>query len=111
MFNINSKNVVNNNILSDRQKQLNFDLSKGMVVERAVQNEKKTVHENRAKNNRSAMSKVSPMVPFNTRQDISSEEGLIKPKKKAASKQTNNNITVNESHRSSKNTVHKKNTS
>jgi hypothetical protein len=36
---------------------------------------------------------------------------LIKPKKKAASKQANNNMTVNESHRSSKNTVHKKNTS
>jgi hypothetical protein len=82
-----------------------------VVVDRAVQNEKKTVHENRAKNNRSAMSKVNPMVPFNTRQDISSEEGLIKAKKKATSKQTSNNMTVNESHRSSKNTVHKKNTS
>ena len=74
MFNINSKNVVNNNIVGERQREgkRGGEIEEEGMGDNKVNSEKKGVIDNRSKINKSVMSKGNVTMVNTTRQDIHS---------------------------------------
>ena len=111
MFNINSKKVVNNNILADRPKDIKFDLppsSVGDKVDQVIEFPyKKHALDSRAKENKSMLSKINTS---NLKGPLVTSDENFKGKKKAV-KTNKNHLSGSETQRSGKNSIHKKNTS
>lgn len=74
MFNINSKNVVNNNIVGERQREgkRGGEIEEEGMGDNKVNSEKKGLIDNRSKINKSVMSKGNVTMVNTTRQDIHS---------------------------------------
>lgn len=74
MFNINSKNVVNNNIVGERQREgkRGGEIEEEGMGDNKVNSEKKGAIDNRSKINKSVMSKGNVTMVNTTRQDIHS---------------------------------------